>query len=333
MRHSATPDQGLDRLLDRTVVLGYSRLGYAIRRRRWAAGDPRPGALAGRTAVVTGGGSGLGEATALGLARLGARVHLLVRSPERAAPAVARIERLLRDEGRAAELQTERCDVSDPAMTDVFAEDFCARDGGSTALDVLVHNAGVMPPERTESVEGHELTVATHVLGPIRLTEQLLPALRRSEHGARVVFVASGGMYTQSLPVDDPEFERGTYRGAVAYARSKRMQVELAPILDRRWSPDRISTFVMHPGWADTPGLARSLPAFRTLTRPFLRPPEAGADTAVWLAATEPTPPSGTFWHDRRQRPTSYRSATRPGRGEAEALWRWAAAAAGLDRS
>ncbi|MEU6134081.1 SDR family NAD(P)-dependent oxidoreductase [Nocardioides sp. NPDC047086] len=331
MSRTTAPDQGLDRVLDRTVVLGYTRIGYAIRRRRWAEGDPRPEALAGSTAVVTGGGSGLGEATVLGLARLGARVHVLVRSPERAAPAVARIERLLRVEGRVADLRTERCDVSDPAMIDAFAEDFCARDGGRTAVDVLVHNAGVMPPERAESVEGHELSVATHVLGPIRLTERLLPALRRSERGARQVFVASGGMYTQPLPVDDPEFEHGTYQGAVAYARSKRMQVELAPILDRRWSPDRISTFVMHPGWADTPGLARSLPAFRTLSRPLLRPAEAGADTAVWLAATEPVPPSGTFWHDRRQRPTSYRSATRPGRGEAEALWSWAAAAAGLD--
>lgn len=329
-RQTSAPDQGLDRVLDRTVVLGYSRLGHAIRHRRWPAGDPRPGALDGRTALVTGGGSGLGEATVLGLARLGARVHLLVRSPERAAPAVDRIERLLRGEGRTAELRTERCDVSDPDMVDAFAEDFCAREGGP-GLDVLVHNAGVMPPERTESVDGHELSVATHVLGPIRLTEQLLPALRRSERGARVVFVASGGMYTQPLPVGDPEFLHDSYRGAVAYARSKRMQVELTPILDRRWSPDRISTFVMHPGWADTPGLARSLPVFRTLSRPLLRPAEVGADTAVWLAATEPAPPSGTFWHDRRQRPTSYRPATRPGHGEVEELWSWAAAAAGLD--
>lgn len=327
---TATQDKGLDRVLDRTVVLGYSRLGYAIRRRGWAAGDPRPGALAGRTALVTGGGSGLGEATVLGLARLGARVHLLVRSPERAAAAVARIERRLGEEGLVADLRVERCDVSDLSVVDAFAEDFCAREGGSAALDLIVHNAGVMPPERSESVDGHELTVATHVLGPIRLTERLLPALRRSERGARVVFVASGGMYTQPLPVDDPEFERGDYQGAVAYARSKRMQVELAPLLDRRWSPDRLSTYVMHPGWADTPGLARSLPAFRTLTRPLLRPAEAGADTAVWLAATDPTPPSGTFWHDRRQRPTSYRSSTRPGRGEADRLWRWVAAAAGV---
>ncbi|NYI79132.1 SDR family NAD(P)-dependent oxidoreductase [Nocardioides panzhihuensis] len=329
---ATTEDEGLDRVLDRAVVLGYSRLGYAIRRRRWAAADPRPGALAGRTALVTGGGSGLGAATVLGLARLGARVHVLVRSPERAATAVARIEQQLGDEGLVADLRIERCDVSDLSVVDAFADDLCTRDGGTTTLDVLVHNAGVMPPERTESVDGHELTVATHVLGPIRLTERLLPALRRSEHGARVVFVASGGMYTQPLPVDDPEFQHGSYRGAVAYARSKRMQVELAPLLDRRWSPDRISTYVMHPGWADTPGLARSLPAFRTLSRPLLRSAEAGADTAVWLGATDPAPPSGTFWHDRRQRPTSYRSATRPEPGDTDELWRWVAAAAGVDR-
>lgn len=329
---TTSEDKGLDRVLDRTVVLGYSRLGYAIRRRRWAADDPRPGALAGRTALVTGGGSGLGAATVLGLARLGARVHVLVRSPERAATAVARIERQLREEGLVADLRIERCDVSDLSVADAFAEDLCSRDGGTTTLDVLVHNAGVMPPERTESVDGHELTVATHVLGPIRLTERLLPALRRSEHGARVVFVASGGMYTQPLPVDDPDFQRGDYGGAVAYARSKRMQVELAPLLDRRWSPERISTYVMHPGWADTPGLSRSLPAFRTLSRPLLRPAEAGADTAVWLAATDPAPQSGTFWHDRRQRPTSYRSSTRPGPGDTDELWGWVAAAAGVDR-
>ncbi|MFI5625576.1 SDR family NAD(P)-dependent oxidoreductase [Nocardioides sp. NPDC051685] len=330
VRQTSAPDQGLDRVLDRTVLLGYSRLGYAIRRRRWAADDPRPGALAGQVAVVTGGGSGLGEATVLGLARLGARVHILVRSPERAAPAVARIERQLGEKGSSADLRVERCDVSDPAAVGAFAEEFCAREGGRARLDVLVHNAGVMPPERTESVDGHELSVATHVLGPIRLTEELLPALRRSERGARVILVASGGMYTQRLPVDDPEFTRGDYQGAVAYARSKRMQVELAPRLDRRWSPHLVSTYVMHPGWADTPGLASSLPVFRTLSRPLLRPPEAGADTTVWLASTDPAPPSGTFWHDRRQRPTSYRSATRPGPGEAEELWRWTAAAAGL---
>lgn len=325
-------DRGLDRLLNRTVLLGYSRLGYVIRRRHWAADDPEAGVLAGRTALVTGAGSGLGEATALGLARLGARVHLLVRSPERAAPAVQRMTDALRREGVDVDVHVEQCDVSDPATVDAFADEFCARDRGATSVDILVHNGGVMPPQRTESADGHELTVATHVLGPIRLTDRLLPALRRSRSGARVVMIASGGMYAQPLPVDDPDFRRGDYRGAAAYARSKRMQVEFTPVMAQRWAADRISVYATHPGWADTPGVAKSLPLFRAVLRPLLRSAHVGADTAVWLAATEPAPPSGTFWHDRQQRPTSYRSATRPDRAQVEALWDWAVEATGLSR-
>src|SRR5690606_36607275 len=68
-------DTGLDRLLDRTIVPGYSSLGYHVRRRQWASDDPSPDALVARRALVTGAGSGIGEATALGLARLGATVH------------------------------------------------------------------------------------------------------------------------------------------------------------------------------------------------------------------------------------------------------------------
>ncbi|MCV7192928.1 SDR family NAD(P)-dependent oxidoreductase [Mycolicibacterium brumae] len=323
-------DQGLDRLLDRAVLPGYSRLGYALRRRQWPDDDPRPGALAGRTALVTGAGSGLGEAAAVGLARLGAQVHLLVRSPERASASLDRVAEAARVAGLGGYAQAHRCDVSDPEMTEEFAAAFCARGDGAAAVDILVHNAGVMPAERTESVDGHELSVATHVLGPVRLTERLLPALRRSPAGARVIFVTSGGMYTQELPVEDPEFLGGRYRGAVAYARSKRMQVELAPVLARRWAPDRVSVYATHPGWADTPGIAAALPGFRTLLRPLLRSPEEGADTAVWLAATEPAVASGSFWHDRRQRPTSYLSGTRPGPEDISWLTRWTTQNAGL---
>lgn len=326
--HRAELDHGLDRLLDRTVLPGYSRLGHAIRRRGWPADDPAPGALRGRTALVTGAGSGLGEATALGLARLGARVHLVVRSAERAAPAVDRIRAALGRDGLPADLHVEICDVADPGSVDAFADLFIARDAAGARVDVLVHNAGVMPPERTESVDGHELSVATHVLGPVRLTERLLPALRRSSYGARVVLVASGGMYTQSLAVDDPDFRQGDYRGAVAYARSKRMQVELTPLLAKRWASDRITVHATHPGWAATPGVAESLPLFGAVMKPLLRPPGAGADTVVWLAATEPAPPAGGFWHDRQQRPTSYRRSTRPAAGDVDRLWAWVADAA-----
>ncbi|WP_203336756.1 SDR family NAD(P)-dependent oxidoreductase [Nocardioides limicola] len=316
-----SPDRGLDRLLDRSVVLGYTSWGLRLRRRSWQPDDPAPDALAGRRALVTGAGSGLGEATALGLARLGATVHLLVRSADRARPAVARIGQALAADGLPSRVQVEACDVSDLASVRRFA------DGFTLPLDVLIHNAGVMPAARTTSAQGHELTLATHVLGPVLMTELLQPALRASETGARVVFVSSGGMYTQRLDAADPEFENGRYRGSVAYARSKRLQVALTPLLARRWPT---AVYAMHPGWVDTPGVAQSLPVFRAVTRPLLRTAEQGADTTVWLAATEPAPPAGTFWHDRQQRPAHYRRSTHSTAAEVEDVWRQVAEATGL---
>ena len=69
------------------------------------------------------------------------------------------------------------------------------------------------------------------------------------------------------------------------------MQVALAPLMQERWRTDGITVHTMHPGWADTPGVASSLPLFKKVTGPVLRDATAGADTVVWLAATEPAPP------------------------------------------
>jgi NAD(P)-dependent dehydrogenase (short-subunit alcohol dehydrogenase family) len=311
----------LDTALDRTVVPGYSKIGYWVRRRGWPADDPRPGALAGKRALVTGANSGLGKATALGLARLGAEVHLVVRNEQRGVAALEEIQR----EVPAAALHLELCDMSDLADVRRCATDLAGR---LDRVDVLVHNAGALPAERTESVDGHELTVATHVLGPVLMTELLRPVL--SGHDARVVLVASGGMYTQKLPVHDPDYKRGSYQGTTAYARSKRMQVALTPVLQQRWGADGISVHTMHPGWADTPGVRTSLPAFRKVTGPLLRDAEEGADTVLWLAATEPAPHGGRFWMDRAERPTHYRKATRETPGDVDRMWAWVRDAAGL---
>ena len=314
----------LDTALDRTVVPGYSKIGYWLRRSSWPADDPRPGSLAGRRALVTGASSGLGKSTALGLATLGATVHLLVRNEERGQAAIEEIRQQLPE----AELHLELCDLSDLDDVRRAAADLVAR---LDRVDVLVHNAGALPADRTESPDGHELTVATHVLGPVLLTELLRPAL--AGHDARVVLVTSGGMYTQRLPVHDPDYEHGSYKGAVAYARSKRMQVALTPLLQERWGADGIAVHVMHPGWADTPGVASSLPLFRAVTRPILRDAEAGADTIVWLSATEPAPPPGRLWMDRAERPTHYRRGTRETAEERDRMWAWVRDATGLDAS
>jgi NAD(P)-dependent dehydrogenase (short-subunit alcohol dehydrogenase family) len=314
--------QLLDVALDRAVVPGYSRIGFLLRRRGWPADDPAAGSMTGRRALVTGANSGLGKATARGLAELGATVHLVVRDEGRGKAALAEIAA----EVPGADLHLELCDVSDLDDVRRCAADLVAR---LDRVDVLVHNAGALPAERVETADGHELTVATHVLGPVLMTECLLPLL--SGHDARVVLVSSGGMYAQKLPVDDPEYLVGSYRGATAYARSKRMQVALTPVLQARWQPARVTVHAMHPGWADTPGVATSLPGFRALMRPLLRDVDSGADTAVWLAATRSALPGGRFWHDRAERQTHYRRGTRETPAERDRVWRWVRRATGLE--
>lgn len=313
-----------DVLADRTVLPGYSRFGYRLRRRHWPA-DPPPDALAGRTAVVTGASSGLGRATALGLARLGATVLLLVRDEtrgERARDAVLQTV-------PQADVHIARCDIAD--LDDV---DRCAQQvrRDHPVIDVLVHNAGVLPEERTETPQSHESTLATHVLGPMRLTERLRTALARSTD-ARVLLVSSGGMYTQSIAADDLEYRHGRYRGAAAYSRTKRLQVAFTPLLSRRYAAEGVGVHSLHPGWVDTPGLTGSLPGFHRLVAPLLRSPAEGADTAIWLAATRPAPRSGLFWHDRRPRPDHYL----PGRGDdprtVRRAWHHCLEAAGIGRA
>lgn len=313
----------VDSVLDRAVIPGYTSVGYQLRRRGWADNDPPPDALRGKTALITGANSGIGKAIAARLARLGATVLITGRDYGRGQQARAEIAAAEPE----SDLHVEVCDVANLTTVAAFAADLTSR---LRRLDVLIHNAGVLPASRTETGDGHEITLATHVLGPVLLTERLAPILANCDD-PRVIFMSSGGMYTQSLPVHDPEYRNGRYRGATAYARTKRMQVALTPILARRWAEQRISVYCMHPGWVDTPGVAESLPTFRTLTGPMLRSPAQGADTAVWLAATTPAPATGRFWHDRRTRPEHYLPLTRENDRDRRLLWHYCAGAAGIE--
>jgi dehydrogenase/reductase SDR family protein 12 len=313
----------IDTALDRAVVLGYSSIGYGLRQRGWSRVDPSPDALRDRTALVTGANSGIGKAIAAGLAALGATVLMVVRDEERGQRARAEIMAADPD----AKLRVATCDVADLAAVRALAAELTDR---LSRLDVVVHNAGVLPATRAETADGHEITLATHVLGPMLLTERLVPLLASSSD-ARVILMSSGGMYTQPLPTDDPEYRNGRYRGATAYARTKRIQVAFTRILADRWAAQRICVYCMHPGWADTPGVADALPGFRRLTGRILRSPAQGADTAVWLAATEPAPPTGRFWHDRRTRAEHYLPFTRESDRDRQLLWQYCARAIGIE--
>ena len=315
--------KAIDDALDRTIVLGYGRLGLLARRRLpgWPADPPR---IDGAAVLVTGAASGLGLAAACGLARLGATVHAVARNTERAEEAVAQIATTV----PGADARPHACDLSSLAAVKSFAEEFIARD---SRLDVLVNNAGVMPPERTRSADGHELMFATHVLAPVALTTLLA---RNARGLGRVVNVSSGGMYSQSLPENgDWESDHTPYSPKKLYARTKREEVTITEALAERLRDRGVVVQAMHPGWADTEGLKRAMPSFRKAIRPIIRNADEGADTIVWLgAAPEPARTTGLFWHDRRPRLTHYRLAApvagrEDGAGEREELWAYCEAA------
>ncbi|TQJ50460.1 NAD(P)-dependent dehydrogenase (short-subunit alcohol dehydrogenase family) [Phycicoccus sp. SLBN-51] len=303
------PAEALDWLLDKSVVLGWSKVGPAVRRLWWPA-DPPPDALRGKHVVVTGASGGLGLATAAGLAGLGADVHLVGRSLERLHAA----ERTITTEHPDARLHSSACDVGDLDAV----ESWCtALVGEVPSLHAIVHNAGLLPPERRTSAQGHELTLATHVLGPHLMTFRLAGALR----GGRALVVSSGGMYGQALPEHDYEYAEGEYSGVKAYARTKRMQVVLAEQWAKHLAADDIHVAALHPGWGRTPGLDEALPGFVKVMGPLLRSAEGGADTTVWLAATPEQWPSGRFWQDRQPRPTHYGPLHRESAEARQRLW------------
>jgi len=163
--------------------------------------------------------------------------------------------------------------------------------------------------------------MATDLASPYLLTRLLLPALKASGD-ARVINVASGGMYTQGMRADSLAPRPSEYDGPTAYARAKRGLVILAEMWARQWAAFGISVHAMHPGWVDTPGVEQSLPLFRKVTKPFLRTPEQGADTIVWLAASdEGAQTTGKFWLDRRSRPTHRLKATVEAPTDRQAMW------------
>jgi NAD(P)-dependent dehydrogenase (short-subunit alcohol dehydrogenase family) len=311
-------------VLDPTILFSFGRQGFELHRRSFRADDLDVD-LRGKTALITGANSGLGRATALELARLGADTWLLCRDRGRGEEARAAIAGAT----GSARLFLERVDMSDLAAIRALVARLPV-----AGVDILVHNAGLMPATRSLTADGLELTVATHVVGPFLLTEILRPRLGR---GARVIWVSSGGMYARKLDlaVLDGLSQDGApgYDGMLAYAYTKRAQVVLAELWAERLRDAGVDVNAMHPGWADTIAVRTSMPRFRFFTRPLLRDHAQGADTIVWLAAcARIAGATGGFWFDRERRRTHFLPTTREAPADRDALWAFAARHAGLHR-
>ena len=293
--------------MSKLSIAGFTNLGYHLHARSFR---PIETDMSGRTVVVTGATGGLGKTTASALAGMGARVILVGRDREK-------LERVTGEIG--SEVSPFEADLSLMSDIRVLAARLLETE---SKIDVLINNVGVLLPDRGVTGEGIEMTLATNLAGHFLLTNLLLPRLTRSAP-ARVVNVSSGGMYSERIRPDDLQNERDEYRGAAAYARTKRGQVILTEMWAQRLRGSRVVVHAMHPGWAKTAGLEQSLPVFNKLMKPLLRSVDQGADTIIWLtAADEPALDTGRFWFDRALAPTHLTDSTQERAGDREALWK-----------
>ena len=306
-------------LLDTAIVPGFSRIGFLARSRINHWDQVSSYDLSGKVVVITGPTSGLGKECVRILAPTGAQLVLVARNKEKCQDVISSIRNICTG-------PEPMCVVAE--MGDLPSVGRAAREIATHFAQVfaIVHNAGALLNSREVSPQGIEQTVASHVLGPHLLTTVLLPNLIATQ--GRVVTVSSGGMYSAELPNIDGkrtlEMRPDIYNGSKQYAIAKRAQVTLNEI----WATKERAVHFdsMHPGWADTPGVQESIPAFRRITKRILRSAQQGADTIAWLAAVQPIPgPSGAFWSDREVRsihklPMTRRSDTAQARTN---LWNW----------
>jgi NAD(P)-dependent dehydrogenase (short-subunit alcohol dehydrogenase family) len=249
--------------------------------------------LTGKTAIVTGGSSGIGVETARALAAAGAAVTLAVRSVEAG-------ERTARDisatTGNRA-VAVAQLDLADHASIARFVA------GWQGPLDILVENAGIMAlPDLHRSPEGWELQFATNHLGHFALATGLHDALAAAATAAapgtaagsaRVVVVSSVGHQGGGIDFDDPMFERRDYNEWLAYGQSKTANILFALEASRRWSKDGITVNALNPGRIPATGLVRHIdPAVTaamsaaTSDGVSVKNIEQGAATSVLLAAS-----------------------------------------------
>ncbi len=250
--------------------------------------------IEGRTALITGGNSGIGRATAAALARRGAEVVLTVRDVDAGAEVAAALTAATGRPVRALPL-----DLADPGSVEALADRFLET---TDDLGVLVNNAGALLGTRTITSDGHEMTFRVNHLGHFQLTCLLLDRLKGSAP-ARVVTIASSAHYRADALELEPA--GGIYRGFRTYSRSKLANVLFARELARRLEGTGVRSFAVHPGLVSTrlgqDGDSRIPNLLWRLLRSRMLTPEEGAATTVYAAtAPELDDHSGAYLSDER---------------------------------
>ena len=260
------------------------------------ADDPVMADLTGRTCLVTGATSGIGEETALGLARRGARVLIVGRSRERGERSLARV----RAESGNDTVELLLADLASLSEIRQLAREVLE---ACPQLHVLVNNAALVTLRRTTSVDGFETMFAVNHLAYFALTNLLLERLVASAP-ARIVNVASNAHRFGRIDLDDLQSER-RFGAMRSYGRTKFANILFTTELARRLEGTGVTANCLHPGGVAT-RLGRDnglLGRVATrLLKPFLLTPARGAATSLHLAtAPELEAVSGRYFAKRRE--------------------------------
>ena len=284
--------------------------------------DSKP--MTDKTVLVTGATAGIGRATALGLAAMGAHLAIIGRDAERTEAAARDIRSI------GGHVDVFVADLSSQAEVRRTAEDVLER---LLRIDVLVNNVGGYWDTRKVTADGLEHTFAVNHLAPFLLTNLLLERLERSAP-ARVVTVASGAHTMGRINFDDLQDEQ-SYSGSRAYNQSKLANVLFTYELARRLQGRSITANAVHPGMVNTSFGASDPGAVQRVLVPYLRPfmksSTKGAATSIYVASTpalEHT--SGQYFASNKPKkssPASHDPAV------AERLWQVSADLVGLSRN
>src|SRR5215204_6047846 len=251
--------------------------------------------MGGKTVLITGGTSGIGKATAVALAAMGANVVVVGRNSERGEAALEEI----RAQGHSESVELMLADLSVQSEVRGLAEEFLER---HDRLDVLVNNAGLVQSKRTETPDGIETTLTINHLAPFLLTNLLLEVLKESAP-SRIVTVSSEARRGAKIDFGDLQSVR-RYRGFGVYGMTKLANILFTYELAERLRGTGVTANCVHPGPVNTNfgmnnrGLMVLL--FRAF-KPFMRTPEKGADTLIYLASSpEVEGTSGRYFSDRK---------------------------------
>jgi NAD(P)-dependent dehydrogenase (short-subunit alcohol dehydrogenase family) len=282
----------------------------------------RSGPMAGRTVLVTGGTSGIGRATAVGLATMGAHLAITGRDRGRTEGAA----RMIRAAG-GGQVDVFVADLSSQSQVRRLAEEVLQR---LPRIDVLLNNVGGYWNTRHVTADGLERTFALNHLAPFLLTNLLLDRLKHSVP-ARVVTVSSNAQAQGRIDFDDLQGER-SYSGARAYNQSKLANVLFTYELARRLRRSGVTANALHPGVVHTSFGTEDPARIQRVIMPFaplfMKSPEQGAATSIHLASgSELGQVSGQFFANSKPRRSSKRSYDD---AAAARLWQVSAALVGL---